>query len=88
MPKTTSVKKRARQNLRTRERSQQIKTRIKNLVRKVERSVDWEKAIENLKLATKALDKAVKLKVIHKNKAGNTKSRLARLANSIKNKAK
>jgi small subunit ribosomal protein S20 len=88
MPKTTSVKKRARQNLRTRERSQQIKTRIKNLVRKVERSADWEKAIENLKLATKALDKAVKLKVIHKNKAGNTKSRLAQLANSIKNKAK
>jgi len=88
MPKTTSVKKRARQNLRKREYNQQIKTQIKSLVKKVEKSADWEKAIENLKLATKTLDKAVKLKVIHKNKAGHIKSRLAKLANSVKKKAK
>ena len=84
MPKTKFAKKRARQSLKRREYNKKAKAQIKSLVRKVERASDWNQAIENLKLATKALDKAVKTKVIHKNKASRTKSRLAKLAHSKK----
>jgi small subunit ribosomal protein S20 len=84
LPKTLFAKKRARQSLKRRAYSQKAKTKIRSLAKKVEKSADWNEAIENLKLATKALDKAAKLKIIHKNKASRTKSQLAKLANSKK----
>ena len=87
MPKSISVKKRARQSQKKKQHNLQMKTRIKGLIKKVEKSTDWDKAIENLKQVTKALDKAVKLKVIHKNKAARTKSQLTKIAHLKKKKA-
>jgi small subunit ribosomal protein S20 len=84
LPKTLFAKKRVRQSLRKKIYNQKMKTKVKSLAKKVERSADWNEAIENLKLATEALDKAARLRVIHKNKASRTKSQLAKLANSKK----
>lgn len=84
LPKTAFAKKKVRQSLKRRTRNLSVKTNLRTLAKKMEKSTDWNQAIENLKLATKALDKAAKLKIIHKNKASRIKSRLTKIANSKK----
>jgi small subunit ribosomal protein S20 len=76
--------KRNRQNearrIRNKGARSSLKTRIKNLL---EAADGGDKAVaqERLREATQALDKAAAKGVIHKNKAANQKSRLARKLN-------
>ncbi|MFN2390299.1 MAG: 30S ribosomal protein S20 [Actinomycetota bacterium] len=73
--------KRNRQNEVRRERNKaarsSLRTRIKGYLQVVE-SGDTEAATEAYRVATKALDQAAAKGIIHKNKAANQKSRLAK----------
>jgi len=86
MPNTVSAKKAMRQNIKRRlqNRSQTaaLRTAVKK-VRKLSEAKDAAGAAEALREATKRLDQAADKHLIHKNTAGRTKSRLAKLVASI-----
>ncbi|MCJ7498100.1 MAG: 30S ribosomal protein S20 [candidate division Zixibacteria bacterium] len=71
------VIKRLRTSLKARESNREIKSQLKNLVKKAETKPDTE----NLKNAFSLLDKASRKKVIPKNTASRIKSRISRLLN-------
>ena len=80
MPHSASAKKRHRQNLRDRERNRQVKTVIKNSIRKVLEAVtagDVALARERLRGAAKTADRAAAKGTIHRNRAARIKSRLS-----------
>lgn len=86
MATSRQAKKRARQNIKRRERNQAVKSELKTFVRKTREAVDAgdkELAQENLKVASRKLDKAVSKGVIHRNQAANRKSKLAKRVNSM-----
>jgi len=72
MPNTKSAQKAYRQSLRRRARNIQKKTAIKSALKKMS-------SVKELPLAYKAIDKAVKTGVIHRNKAARVKSQLSKL---------
>ncbi|GAB4050978.1 hypothetical protein GCM10028810_47450 [Spirosoma litoris] len=63
-------------------RYQHVTTR--NMVKKLRTTTDHAMAVELFKTVSSALDKLAKRNIIHKNKASNNKSKLARLVNSLK----
>ncbi|MES9995105.1 30S ribosomal protein S20 [Desulfovibrio aminophilus] len=78
-----SALKRHRQSLKRRDRNRSVKTRIKNVVKKVHdalESKDKEQAQAALNLASSTLDKAASKKVIH---ARNAARRIARLQQAL-----
>jgi small subunit ribosomal protein S20 len=80
MPRTRSAAKQARGSLRRQANNKSIKSRIHTLHRKFLALVDAKKAAEAttaLSELASALDKAAKTKVVHRNMAARTKSRLA-----------
>lgn len=79
MPLHRSAKKRMRQNERRRLRNKMVKTRLKNLKKKVLASDSAEEANQLLREAYKLFDRASDKGTIHKNKAAKEKSRLAAL---------
>jgi small subunit ribosomal protein S20 len=78
-----SAEKRIRANavkrLRNRYQAKSTRTLLKNL----RASTDKKEASELLKKAFSKLDKLAKKSVIHKNKASNQKSKLARLVKAL-----
>jgi small subunit ribosomal protein S20 len=90
MPTTKSAKKRLRQSLERRAKNRAVKSAVKTQVRKVRRAVaagDIATAETELRLAAKKLDRAGVKRVIHPNAAARTKSRLAHLIKTAKDKA-
>ncbi len=79
MPNIKSAKKRVRIAEENRKRNKGLKTRIKNITRKLKEEKDPKKKEELIKVAYSAVDKAVKNKVIHKNTAARKKAQFARL---------
>jgi len=80
MPHSTSAKKRHRQNLRDREQNRQVKTVLKNSIRKVLDAVsggDVDLAQERLRGVAKTADRAAAKGTIHRNRAARIKSRLS-----------
>ncbi len=76
-----SVIKRHRQNLKRRARNQEIKSRVKNLIKKVRQSIDKKDhatAVTQLRDVNKILDNAVNKGVLKHNTASRRMSRLAR----------
>ncbi|MBM4157292.1 MAG: 30S ribosomal protein S20 [Ignavibacteria bacterium] len=71
-----SAQKRARQTIKRTEKNKQYKAVLKGSVKKV--LTDKTKAGEEYKKTVKLLDRAATKGLIHKNKAANIKSRLAR----------
>ena len=63
-------------------RYQHVTTR--NMVKKLRVTTDHVMAVELFKSVSSALDKLAKRNIIHKNKAANNKSKLARLVNGLK----
>ncbi len=91
MPTTKSAKKRLRQSLERRAQNRAVKSAVKTQIRKVRAAVaagELDKAQTELQLATKKLDKAGAKRMIHRNAASRTKSRLAHLIASAKGKVK
>ena len=78
-----SVIKRLRQNRKANLRNRSLKSKINTLVKELEASSDLEQAQTNFRKAVSLLDKAARLKVIHKKTAARTKARLTRWVNKL-----
>jgi small subunit ribosomal protein S20 len=81
MPIKKAAKKYMRVTARKTEKNRKIKGQFRSAIKATSVAVskgDKDKAQESLKKAIKALDKAAQKKVIHKNTAARTKSRLNR----------
>jgi small subunit ribosomal protein S20 len=83
LAKHLSVEKRLRQSQKANLRNRSIKSKIKSLIKKVEASSELKQAQENLKETVSVLDKAVRLKIIHRNTAARTKTRLSKLVSKL-----
>jgi len=83
MPQHKSSKKRLRQSAKANARNRATRSQVNTATKKVLSAVSGA-AAEALEKAYSVLDKAVKRGVIHKNKAANQKSRLAKKAIAAK----
>ena len=79
-----SALKRIRQSKKRRLYNRLNKKQVKEAIKAVKASQNFEEAFEKLKLATKVLDKVAARGVLHKNNVANKKSKLARFVNSLK----
>lgn len=86
MPNTKSAAKAMRQSARRRIRNTAKKDAFKKAIKNVRKLITAGKkteAMEAMRKAMQALDKAAKTRVIHKNTASRKKSRLAKAINKI-----
>jgi len=84
MPQHKSAKKRVKTSLKRKERNKVYKTKLKNVIKKVREDDVKETAAKSLIEATATLDKLASKGIIHKNKAANQKSKLAKAVNKLK----
>lgn len=87
MPNIKSQKKRMKKSREQRASNRSVKSSLKNTIKKFEtacESGDLEQVQSSYIESQKALDKAASKGVIHKNKAANKKSSLARAINAMK----
>lgn len=87
MPNMKNAKKRVLVNIKKEKINNEYEATMKNSIKKVERAVaskDKEKADVTLKVAIKAIDKAVKNGVTSKNTSARNKSRLTKKVNAMK----
>jgi len=75
--------KRIRQTLTKRLRNKYYAKTTRNAVRDLRAATEKEQAQEQYKKVSSLLDKLAKKNIIHKNKAGNLKSKLALHVNSL-----
>ena len=83
MPHHKSTIKRVKTNLKRQEYNTHYKTMMKTAIKKVLSIRDKELGLKELKNIYSLLDKLAKKKIIHKNKAANQKSRLAKYVASL-----
>lgn len=86
MPNTASAKKRLRQNEKLRLHNRAARSTMRSQIRKVREAVksgDTEKAQSEYRVAQKTIDQAASKKLIHKNAAARTKSRLNNLVKGL-----
>ena len=79
-----SAQKRARQTKKITDRNKKIKALIKSSVKKVTSIKEKEGAKTEFKQTTRVLDRAAAKGIIHKKKAANMKSKLAKRINKAK----
>lgn len=84
MIRHASAQKQARQAEKRRLRNRANLSKLKTAIKSVKEEQDKTKVAEALKKTSKLLDQLAAKKVIHKNKAANQKSALAKAANKIK----
>lgn len=84
MQRHKSVEKRDRQSKKANITNRAGRSRIKTASNKVLAAKNSTEATEALKNAFSVLDKSVKSGLIHKNKAANRKSSLAKAVNKVK----
>jgi len=80
MPYHKSCKKRIKTAQKSNTRNRKIKSRIKTAVKNIRNAEGKDSTQDALKAAYSVLDRAVKARVIHKNKAANQKSKLSSIA--------
>lgn len=78
-----SAQKRARQTVKRTDKNKRVKALIKGSTKRVVASKDKTAAVEELKKTVAILDRAAVKGVIHKNKAANAKSKLAKRVNKL-----
>jgi len=83
MPQHKSAVKRVRQSEKRRERNRTHRSKMRTLIKQVFETEDKEQAQEALKAATAYLDRMATKGIIHKNKAANKKSQLAKHVNNL-----
>ncbi|HDQ44043.1 MAG TPA: 30S ribosomal protein S20 [bacterium] len=81
MPQHKSAEKRMRQTEKRRIRNVTKRTRMKTAIKKVREAADTETGQQELKNTASILDRMAAKGIIHKNKAANLKSKLARAVN-------
>ena len=79
-----ATKKDARQALKRRDRNRYYGKTTRNAIRKYNALEDGAAATEQMPLVASMIDKLAKRNVIHKNKAANLKSALAKRLNATK----
>jgi small subunit ribosomal protein S20 len=79
LPTHKSAAKRVKTAERDRQRNKNVKSILRATVKEFKSSKGGEKKASEFKELVSLLDKAAHRRVIHKNKAARTKSRLARL---------
>lgn len=84
MIRHASAQKQARQAEKRRLRNRANLSKLKTAIKSVKEEQDKTKAAEALKKTSKLLDQLAAKKIIHKNKAANQKSALAKAANKMK----
>jgi small subunit ribosomal protein S20 len=87
MPNVKSAVKRARTNDVRRARNRRDRSRLRTALKHVREAGDAQTAEENLKRAISLLDRSARKGLIHPNTAARAKSRLTRLARSLREKA-
>ena len=83
MPQHESAKKRMRQNEKRRKRNKSQKSRVRTKIKKLRSLDDKEEAQELLDDVKGDLDRLAAKGVIHKNKAGNRKSKLEKHVDAL-----
>ncbi len=86
MANIKSQLKRIKTNEKARLRNKSVKSSVKTAIRRFREAADAgdnERAIVELRSASRALDKAASKGVIHPNQAANKKSAMAQRANAI-----
>ncbi|OQX94924.1 30S ribosomal protein S20 [candidate division KSB1 bacterium 4572_119] len=83
MPHHKSTKKRVILSWKQNRYNLAYKTKMKSMIKKVRSITDKDLIQEELKNAYSLLDKLVSKGIIHKNKAANQKSKLAKYAGSL-----
>lgn len=78
-----SAKKRIKQSETRRVKNKYHARTTRNLVKKLRETTDKEAAAEQYTEVVSKIDKLAKTNVIHKNKASNLKSKLAKHVNSL-----
>jgi small subunit ribosomal protein S20 len=78
-----SALKRIRQSEARRVHNRYYTKTMRNAVRKFRSLTDKKEAVESLPTLYTMIDKLAKRNMIHKNKAGNIKSRITKFANSL-----
>ena len=76
--------KRARQDIKRRERNISNMSRLKTTIKKVLSSTEKKEVEKNYSTAVKYIDKAVSKNLIHKNTGSRRKSQITRHLNSFK----
>lgn len=87
MPNIKSAKKRVLTNKRKEEENILVESRMRNSIKKLEKTVKEGNAEESkvlLNTTLKNIDKAQNINIVHKNKAARLKSRLTKSVNNIK----
>ena len=87
MAKTSSAKKRMRQNVARQQRNRARKSRVKTEVRRIRQAADAgqaDAAAAALPRVSKTIDQVAAKGTIHRNKAARLKSRLAKAVNKAK----
>lgn len=79
-----SAKKRIKTSEKKRLHNKYYAKTMRNAIKKFRSITDKKDATEKLPDITSLIDKVAKKSIIHKSKAGNLKSKLAKYANSIK----
>ena len=78
-----SAQKRARQTIKITEKNKKNRALLKGSIKRTAASKDKATGADELKKAASILDRAATKGLIHKNKAANTKSKLARAINKL-----
>lgn len=89
MANVKNAKKKIKQIEKTTKAHEQLKSTVKNSIKRTDKAVlagDKEKAEKNLKLAIKSLDNAKSKGLVHKNKVDRVKSRLTLKVNKMESK--
>ena len=90
MPNTKSAKKRMRQNEGRRMRNRAVKSSLRTQLRKIRAAVaggQLEQAEQDCRALSRKLDRAGAHRIIHRNAASRTKSRLQKLLKNAKQAA-
>jgi small subunit ribosomal protein S20 len=83
MPHNKSAAKRVRKSQKQRIINRQSKSKLSTLTKSVRSSTTKQEAEEALKKVSPYLDKLASKKLIHRNKASNQKSKLAKFVNKF-----
>lgn len=83
MAQHKSAEKRARTSLRHAARSMSVKSKMRTVIKRVRSLKDKQLALTELRKATKLLDQLAAKRIIHRNNAANTKSRLTKYVNTL-----
>ena len=83
MANHSATKKDMRQAAKRRERNKYYGKTTRNAIRELRGSKDTKEAGEKLPEVASMIDKLAKRGIIHKNKAANLKSKLAKKANNV-----